>query len=263
VALLATAAALVVAVPAGAAHTEVHPAADPVAAGGDLVYQRPDGSGVLRRGGHDTALPGDDPALGGGRIAVIAGGEIRILDSRDLTHLGRVPARGADAVAVSSHWVAWRARRHGHDFMRARNVSDPASPGPEQSLGRAGGASQLGRPSLDDNRLVYARATRRDNVIARRLLGSSHPKRAKATLLRSHREGLSNPSIRGHALLYVRTTRRASRLQLTRVGSRHSGRTLLAIRNGNLWSTALDAKRAYVTVIHGTRPRQKIVSVAR
>jgi hypothetical protein len=34
-------------------------------------------------------------------------------------------------------------------------------------------------------------------------------------------------------------------------------------REGNLWSTALDDQHAYVTVIHGTRPRQRIVSVSR
>ena len=56
------------------------------------------------------------------------------------------PGAGADALAVSDHWLVWRARTGGRDFMRARNVTDPASPGPEQSLGRAGGASQLGRP---------------------------------------------------------------------------------------------------------------------
>lgn len=262
-ALLAAAAALAVAVPAGAAHTEAHPAADPAVAGGDLVFQRPNGSGVLRRRGKDIALPGDDPALGGGRIAVIKGRSIGLLRARDLTEIGRVSAPGADAVAVSDHWLVWRARTGGRDFMRARNVTDPASPGHVRSLGRAGGAAQLGRPSLDDNRLVYARATERENSIVRRLLGSSHPKRAKTTLVRSGFEGLSNPSIRGHALLYVRTTRRSSRLQLTRMGSHRAGRTLLSVREGNLWSTALDDQRAYVTVLHGTRPRQRIVSVSR
>ena len=194
---------------------------------------------------------------------MIKGRSIRLLGAGDLNEVGQVPARGADAVAVSDHWLVWRARRSGHDFMRARNVTDPASPGPEHSLGRAGGASQLGRPSLDDNRLVYARATKGENSIVRRLLGSSHHKRAKTTLMRSHFDGLSNPSIRGHALLYVRTTRRSSRLQLTKAGSNRPGRTLFSVRDGDLWSTALDDQHAYVTVIHGTRPQQRIVSVAR
>jgi hypothetical protein len=262
-ALLAAAAALVVAAPAGAAHIEAKPAADPSVAGRAVVFQRPNRTAYLRRGGRDVRLPGHDAALGDGRLAVIAAGEIRLLSATDLSEIGHVHAKGADAVAVSRHWVAWRARRHGRDFMRARNVSDPRSPGPEHSLGRAGGSGQLGRPGLDDNRLVYARATTSDNVIVRRLLGAKHPKRAKSVLLRSRSEGLSNPSLRGRSLLYVRNTRRADRLKLKRVGGHGPGRTLLSRRGGTLWSTALSDRRAYVTLIHGTKPRQRILSVAR
>ncbi len=262
-ALLAAAAALIVAAPAGAAHTEATPAADPAVGGHDVAFQRPDGAGFLRRGGDDVALPGNDPALGDGRIAVIAAGEIRILSATDLSEIGRLPAAGADAVAISRHWVVWRARANGRDFLRARNVTNPAAPGREQSLGKAGGSAQIGRPSLDDNRLVYARATRTENVIVRRLLGSKRKKRAKSTLMRSRREGLSNPSIRGNQLLYVRNTRRADRLMLASIGGRGAGRTLLSQRTGSLWSTALGEKRAYVTLIHGTKPRQRILSVDR
>ena len=95
------------------------------------------------------------------------------------------------------------------------------------------------------------------------LLGGKHPKRGKATLLRSHTEGLSNPSLRGVALLYVRNTRRADRLKLTGAAGHGPGRTLLSRRRGTLWSTALSDQRAYVTLIQGTRPRQRFLSVAR
>ena len=96
------------------------------------------------------------------------------------------------------------------------------------------------------------------------MLGAKHPKRAKSTLLRSRTEGLSNPSLRGKSLLYVRNTRRADRLKLDAARRRHKpGKTLLSRRGGTLWSTALADKRAYVTLIHGTRPRQRILSVAR
>jgi hypothetical protein len=262
-ALLAAAAALVVAGPASAAKTESRPAADPASAGKALLYQRPDGSAMLQRRGPDVAVQGHDPAAGGGRVATIASGEIVLMSAVSLEVIGRVPAPDADAVAVSRHWVVWRARRNGRDFLRARNVADPRDPGPEHSLGRAGGAAQLGRPSLDDNRLVYARATRSENRIVKRLLGAKHKKRAKVTVMRSRVEGLSNPSIQGGALLYVRHTRRADRLKLARLGGRGQGRTLLSRRGGTLWSTSLSRKRAYVTLLHGARPRQKILSVGR
>jgi hypothetical protein len=263
VALLAAAVALALAAPAGAANTEARPAADPASAGKALLYQRPDRSAVIKRQGPDVAIQGHDPAAGDGRIATILGGEIVLMSAVDLGVIARVSAPDADAIAVSRHWLVWRARRNGRDFLRARNITDPNRPGPEHSLGKAGGAAQLGRPSLDDNRLVYARATRRENRIVKRLLGAKRKKRAKVTLFSSGVDGLSNPSIQGGALLYVRHTRRADRLKLARLGGRGTGRTLLSRRGGTLWSTTLSQKRAYVTLLHGTRPRQRILSVGR
>ena len=262
-ALLAAATALIATAPATASKLESAPAADPAVGGKDFAFQRPDRSGFLRRGGGKVALPGRDPALGDGRIAVISGGELVLLSATGLGEIGRIDAPDADAAAVSARWVAWRARTSGRDVIRARNVTDPENPGPEQSLGAAGGGAQLGRPSLDDNRLVYARATPHHNTIVKRLLGAERKKRAKTTVLRSRTEGLSNPSIEGGALLYVRHGRRADRLQLARLGRRGAGRTLLSRRGGTLWSTALSQARAYVTHIHGTGPRQKIISVGR
>lgn len=262
-ALLAAAAALAVAVPASAAKTEARPAADPATAGKALYYQRPDREAMLQRQGPDLAVQGRDPAAGGGRVATIAAGEIVLMSAVSLEVIGRVPAPDADAVAVSRRWVVWRARRNGRDFLRARNVTDPRHPGPEHALGKAGGSAQLGRPSLDDNRLVYARATQHENRIVKRLLGARRKKRAKTTVISSRTEGLSNPSIQGGALLYVRHTKRADRLKLLRLGGRGQGRTLLSRRGGTLWSTALSQERAYVTLLHGPSPRQKLLSVAR
>jgi hypothetical protein len=261
VALLAAGGALALAAPADAARTEAEPAADPAVAGEVLVYQRPDGAGVLERGGNEAALPGTDPALGGGRVAVIRGGEIAILSAVDLSELGRYPAPDADAVAVSKRWLVWRAHTSGgRDYLRARKVANPGRPRPVRSLGSAGGSSQLGRPSLDGARLVYAVATRRENRIVGRALGAGRRRAAKATLVRSRTVGLSNPSLNGGELLYVRHARRADRLTLTRAGG-GQGRALLSRRRGTLWSTALSTKRAYVTLLLGAA--QRIVSVAR
>ncbi len=259
IALFAAAAALIVAVPASAARLEASPAADPSVGGRDVAFQAPDRSGSIHRDGRSVDLPGRDPALGDGRIAVIDGGRIAIHSAVDLARLATIPAPDADAIAISRRWLVWRANSGGRDYLRARNVADPQAPGPEQSLGRAGGSAQLGRPSLDDNRLVYARASRHENAIVKRLLGAKRKKRAKTTLLRSRDEALSNPSIRGKRLLYVRHTARADKLKLASLGG-GSGRTLLSRRGGTLWSTALGPKRAYVTQIHGTQPRQKILS---
>jgi hypothetical protein len=261
VALLASAAALVVAVPAGAAHNAARPAADPVVAGKALVYQGPDGTGKLRRGSRTTALPGHDPATGDGRIAVIRAGRIVLLSAVDLGELGSFGAAGADAVAVSRHWVVWRSHLHGRDLMRARRLENPANGGPVRSLGRSGRKAQLGRPSLDDNRVVYARAGQQENVIVKQVLGGKHPKRSR--LMKSRVDALQNPAILSKDLLYVRITGRTSRLMLAGLEGGGHGRTLFHTRSATLWSTALGSKRAYVTVLHGSTPRARIVSVNR
>jgi hypothetical protein len=261
-ALLGSAAALVAAVPAGAAKNAARPAADPGVAGKALVYQRPDGSGVIRRGSEEQALPGHDPAIGDGIVAVIREGRIVLLSAANLGELGSFVAPGADAVAVSRHWVAWRAHTNGHDSLHARRIANPAAPGPIHGLGRTGGHAQLGRPSLDDNRLVYARAAPEENLIIKQVLGAKHPKHAKSRLMRSRIDGLSNPTLRGRHLLYVRVTAHGERLMLANAGGGH-GRPLFTTRSATLWSTALGDKRAYVTVLHGSTPRARIISVSR
>lgn len=262
VALLAAAVALAGAVSANAAKPEQSAAADP-APGADLfAFERADGTGFIRRGGNEVQLPGGNPAAGDGRIAVTSGSEIVVLSAKTLGEVGRFPAAGADAIAISGRWIAWRAREDGRDFMRARKLADPAAPGPVKSLGRAGRSAQLGRPGLDGSRLVFARATRRTNLIVKRLLGAKRKRRAKSTVMRSVTDGLSNPAIRGGALLYVRHTRRADRLKLASLGA-GKGRTLVSRRRGTLWSTALTKERAYVTLISGTAPAQRILSVKR
>jgi hypothetical protein len=84
-------------------------------------------------------------------------------------------------------------------------------------------------------------------------------------LVRSRFDGLSNPSLHGDDLLYVRHTQRGDRLKLLDLGGggKAKGRTLMTRRQGTLWSTALTAKRAYVTQIHGTSPRQRLLSTGR
>jgi hypothetical protein len=260
--LLAAAAALVVAAPVGASKTAARPAADPGTGAGAFVYQRPDRTGVLQKGDRRTVLPGHDPAIGDGRVAVIRRDQIVILSAQDLHEVGRVRARGADAVAISGSWLAWRVRIEGRDLIRARNVRDPARPGPEHSLAGAGRRSQLGRPSLDDNRLVYARASEKENLIVKRVLGGDRAKGSKQVLMRSSILGLSNPSLRGDDLLYVRNTAHGDQLRLAAAGGGGPGKVLISTRQ-TLWSTALSKKRAYVTVISGTAPRQRIVSVVR
>ena len=194
-ALLAAAGALVVAASRPAPRTpRPRPAADPAVGGDDVAFQRPDGSGFLRRGGRERR-----PARGrpGARRRPHRGDR----RGRDQDPLGQGPdpdrprpgagrGRGRDLEAAG--WSGARARTAATSSALATSPTRRARARSSRS-GRPGGSAQLGRPSLDDNRLVYARATRRVNAIVRRLLGAKRKKRAKATLLRSRTRGALEP----------------------------------------------------------------------
>jgi hypothetical protein len=187
---------------------------------------------------------------------VASGDEIALLSATDLSEEARLHAPDTDAIAVSGNWLVWRSRGDGDDTLRARRISNPGNPGKVKTLAAARGAAQLGRPAIDGNRVVYARATRRVNRIVSRRLGK---KGGTSTLRRSVTAGLSNPSIGGKHLLYVRHERRRDLLKLARIRG-GEGRTLITKRRSTLWSTALSRRRAYVTAISGTGPSQKILS---
>jgi hypothetical protein len=198
-------------------------------------------------------------------VAVVSGNQIVLRRAADLSQEATYPASGADAVAISKGWLAWRERSGSRDAIRARSIANPDSPGPVRTIATAKGAKQLSQPSVAGRRLVYGKAVPRRNRILFRALGAKR----RRVLVSSVTHGLSNPTVHGKRLLYVRHERGRDRLKLAslRKGKRKAvrrgaGRTLLRSK-GTLWSTAMTGKRAYVTVIKGTRPKQRIISVKR
>jgi hypothetical protein len=77
--------------------------ADPSADGPAVALHAPGQPGQVRMPSGTFAVPGVHPALGGGREAWVSGDTV-VVDGA-----GAFPAVGADAVAVSADWVAWRA----------------------------------------------------------------------------------------------------------------------------------------------------------
>ena len=264
-ALLVAAAVLTSAGTASAARTEAEPAADPSAEAGDLAWQLPDRSGVLRRAGQQTPrpLPGGHPGLGGRYVAVATGVSIRLLDRASLRLIAEIPAPGVDAVAVSDEWLVYRARRDGRDVMLGRSIASPATPGEEIAISGAAGGSQLGIPGLHGKLAAFAIAKRRAN----RIVTYGFDSRKGRTVVASHKAALSNASLHGDGkktkLLYVRATRKRQRLMIKRIGRKGTGHAILS-RKGRkpmMWSTALAEDRAYVTLLGGGSAR--IVSVGR
>jgi len=256
-ALAVCAAALVSSQPdrAGAARVTSE-GGDPSAFAGNLVFERPNGDAVLRRGGAERPLPGSDPAVGGPYIAVRSGDTITLLDRQGLDPVARVGARGVDALAVSAAWLVYRAHsRRGNDLIKVRRVRGPERIGRARTIARAKGPAQLSRPSVDRSRVVYGRASRKRSRVMLQRLGRRARRRS---LLSSRRMLLFNPSIKGRRVAYVRTKRGGSQLFVKHVKRRGKGRKLLGMRKrrGTLWTTALTDRRAYVTVLEfGKRGR--------
>ncbi|MDO8189464.1 hypothetical protein Q7L71_27935, partial [Conexibacter sp. CPCC 205706] len=242
-------------------------------------------------------LGAEQRAIGGGNVATAAGGAIVVaaLATPDAPLATISPATGVSALAVSATHVAWRApRAKGGDVLlaaalppRAADDSDPP-PSPPDPLAVTGRDAQLSRPSLDGNRLAYAVATRHSSRIVVVELANG----AKRTVLRSRRTQLSQPALHGDALLYVQARACDQRLRLKRAG--RATRTLLTLgttarrdeghehhhtaqgseptacprgtppRTGvTLWSTALDARAAYVTLLRAATRSARIVRISR
>jgi len=252
---------------AGAA-TRLTAGADPTAAAGALAWQPPSGPGVLRRAnGLSVALPGNDPALGAGYVAWHVGDEVTVAKRTTLAPvLSRKVARVSE-LAVSSHWLVWRARRPSGDAIGAVKLADPRS---VRRVAAARAPGQLGRPDLDGDRLVFHVAGPGGSAIREVNLRTGR----RRTRARARRAQLLGPSLLGRALLFVRLDRCRQRLIL-----RRRGRTRVLLRRGPLagsdvgfdpghtsqggmhpcpllrgsrlmlWSTALSSRFAYVTAL--------------
>jgi hypothetical protein len=233
---------------AGAASTVVEDAADPATADGLIAYERLGGQGVLRSAGGEQGLPGTDPAVGGPYVAVVDGESVKLLDRNTLSVIGNpIPAPGADALAVSAAWLAYRLHSESGDRIVARDISNPAAPGPEIGIDAASDPNQLSPPSVDGATLLYAIA----RVKGSRIVRFDLPAGGKRTLLRTNEDLLFNPSVFGGRFAYVRTDGKRSRVRVRRLGGKGIGESVFSLGRGRgyLWSTALTANEVFVTVL--------------
>jgi hypothetical protein len=248
-ALALTLAALVLAGSADAVaeRTAVWKGADP-SAGKGLVYQAAKRDAFLKRAGQRTALPGNDPAIGGPYIAVRAGGGIRVLNANTLEPLADLTAAKANAVAISRRWVVWRAHLRGRDEIRARKIKDLQSPNPAKRIQRAHGGQRLGMPSIEGAGAAYSVSSEGRNSIVRRSLRRGRGR----TLVTSRQAWLHSPSLGSDHLLFVKVEGARQHLILKRLGGARTRVLYSRDRGtGTLWSTALSPERAYVTLLRG------------
>jgi hypothetical protein len=192
-AALAACAAALFAAPAGAAVFSAG-FADPSVDGAAVALHAPGANGLLRSPAATFRLPGAHPAIGGGRTAWVSGGAITV------DGVATIAAPGADALAVSAGWVAWRA---GGTLWAASLL-----PGTAFAVPRAIVAGDPGPPALTGGQLLTTldRGTR---IYAFDLATGLR------TLLRSVRSAqLRGPSSDGASLAYVYATYRRQQVRI-------------------------------------------------
>jgi hypothetical protein len=280
-AALAFAAAALVAARAGAA-TDVGFGTDPSAAGGVVVWTTSSGGVEVTEGQLGRTSVPAHAVLGGSFIAWREGDVVHVAEAADLTPVVDVSVPGVDGLAVSDTWLVTRAPSAGGDVLTARPIAAPTE---VRTIAAARRPTQLGRPAIDGALVVFHVATPRDSRIVEYNLATS-----KAQLLRRTSSALlTNPSLLAGQLLYVRQTDLAQLLEvggaypgagdhvLYRLGApaphdaghdpgySHVTRTPHpAVASWTLWTTALSATRAYVTLLSRTSgARRKIVSLPR
>jgi hypothetical protein len=222
-ALLVVAGALAGGSAHAAARQVAAPASDPSTDGSALAWSIPGGGGVLAAAGTTTPV-GRFPALGVGKLAFItAGGTVTVIDRASGAAIPVPVAAGADALAVSSRWLAWR--RPGPDRLQ---VLDLATPGAvPRTIDRVRAPGTLSRPALSGDRLAWASATTRGSQI--RALELAAPGARSVTLRRERGALVTAPALYGDQLLFVRADGRHQELRLTSARPGRGGRVLLRI----------------------------------
>jgi hypothetical protein len=256
-------------------------ASDPNAYGDLLVWDTPSG-GVLqrsalpaRRGGSghhldssSSGLPGRDPALGGGEVAWREGSLVTVARASDFAPVVQFSVHGVDALAVSSGWIVYRQSGSSGDRLAARQLPAAAE---DRTVAFVSGPSQLGRPSLDGDTVVFHLDKRASSELI-----EANLRTGRKQVLRSSRvDLLTNPSVLGNRLLYVGESSTAQKLELglRRPGARDrvlfDSRSTALRDNGfergyspftltpragppaarRFWTTALGLHEAYLTLL--------------
>jgi hypothetical protein len=250
---------------------------DPTAAAGRVAWQRPGGAAAILRDGAIEALPGDHPALGGRWLAWRDAGGVTVADAATSAPIARHPAPDAGVLAVSADLLAWRARdAFGTDRLyvlgtdgAARLIAEAAPPdelgrpaiagasvlchvaGPSGSrllaIDAASGAqtvlrrqpgAQLSNPATDGVRLLYVRATGRDQELRLGALAPG-PVRDDRTLLVHASSGRRDAEHEPGRERHLHRGRRPELPPRARPGVVDT-----------LWTSALAADAAYVTRLH-------------
>ena len=248
--------------------TRIGAGTDPSVSGTTVVWTSPTGGVARDEGTAATRSVPPHAAVGGSLIAWRDGDIVHVAQLVDLTAVLDVTVPGVTAVAVSDTWLVTRTAKS----LDARTIADP---GTVLHLATAKSATQLGRPALDGDVVVYHVATRRLSTIVSFDLTTA----TRRTVRTSKTNLLTNPSLLAGELLYDRQTSRAQLVELGPLDDGGRDRVLYRLgapsvhdaghepgyshRTRNvppptakwrLWTTALSDTQGYVTLLPATGP---------
>jgi hypothetical protein len=259
----ANAAALVVlAALAGASAARAEPVPrgriDPAVSGAALAYVEIDGdrtSVVVRSpGSAPVRFPGGrSPAVDGPLLAYVDAEGIRVVRWRTGAEVARV-AGPVDKPALEWPLLAYVRRDPGARRLVLTSLVSRRA----RVLAQARASDDLGRPALRGGRIAWHVTRPRDS----RLLLRRADLRDRPRVIASSRTAVVvNPALTRAHLLWVEQRGEVSRLRLLRLGVRGEARTIarLSGRNRLYWTTALSARRAYVTAWSLSTGRARLV----
>jgi hypothetical protein len=193
-------------------------ALNPSVVPGAAAFDLQSGQAVLIRGASTTTLPGRYPALSGDRIAWREPDRIVVADTNTLTPQAIVPVAGADALALSPRWLAWRIRAPTGDQLFAFDLATPGSA--PRLMATEAAPGELGRPAIIGDAIVFHVAGKNGS----RIDGMSMLNGQRSILRSERRALLLNPSVLGGELLYVRSTYKRQEVRLGALPRRATSR---------------------------------------
>jgi hypothetical protein len=253
--------------------TRIGAGTDPSVSGTTVVWTAPTGGLARDEGTAETRSVPAHAGVGGTLIAWRDGDTVHVARLADLAPVLDVAAPGVTAVAVSDTWLVTRAG----NALDAHNIADPQT---VVHVAAAKSPTQLGRPALDGDVVVYHVATRRLSTIVSFDLATG----IRRTVRKSKTNLLTNPSLLEGELVYDRQTSRAQLVELGPLDegghdravyrlaapsvhdaghekgySHHTRNVPSRTAKWRLWTTALSGSQAYVTLL----PASSAVGAAR